>query len=188
MKSASKKSLLVFCLMTWLSLTAVSQSKSSSQPDLLIYGFVAPGTTNLPDSRREKSGKHTDVAIGGGLEKFAWRRFSFGGEAAITPYERDLPLRSVAFEPPVFWIQFNGTYHLNFGNTSKHFVPFASAGVGLTSFAASGVDSGWNYGAGFHLWTKGRLGARIEYRKIIEPVGAFRGGRFSTIRFGVAIR
>lgn len=188
MKSASIKSLLVFCLVIWQSLTAYPQSGSTSQPDLLFYGFIAPGTTNLPDSRKEKSGKHTDVAIGGGLEKYVWRRFSFGGEAAITPYERDLPPRSVAVEPPAFWVQFNGTYHLNFGDTTRRFVPFASAGVGFTSFAASGVDTGWNHGAGFHLWSKGRLGARIEYRKIIEPEGNFRGGSFRTIRFGLAFR
>ncbi len=188
MKSASIKSMFVFGLVVWLSLVVYPQSRNTPQPDLVLYGFVAPGITSLPASRKERSGEHTDVAIGGGLEKYVWHRFSFGGEAAITPYERDLPPRSVAFEPPAFWVQFNGTYHLNFGDTTKRFVPFASAGAGLTSFAASGVDTGWNYGAGFHLWTKGRLGARIEYRKVIEPVGDFRGGSFRTIRLGLAFR
>ena len=188
MKSASIKSTFVFSLVVWMSLTVYPQSNSARQPDLVFYGFAAPGVTSLPASRKERSGEHTDVSIGVGLEKYAWRRFSFGGEAAETPYERDLPPRSVAYEPPAFWVQFNGTYHLNFGDTTKRWVPFASAGVGLTSFAASGIDGGWNYGAGFHLWTKGRLGARIEYRRIIEPVGDFRGGSFRTVRFGLAVR
>lgn len=188
MKSAAIKLIFAICFTMWLNMPVYPQSKSTPQPDLVFYGFVAPGLTSLPASRKEKSGEFSDVAIGGGVDKYVGRRISFGGEAGQTPYERDFPPRTVAFEPPAFWVQLNGTYHLNFGDSTRRFVPFASIGVGLTSLAASGVDTGWNYGAGFHLWTKGRLGARIEYRKIIEPVSDFRGGSFGSIRFGLAIR
>lgn len=188
MKNTQATKLWVVVLLCGLWVPVTAQSNSADQPEWLLYGFAAPGTTSLPASRKGKSGKHTDVAIGGGVDKFAGRYFSFGGEAAITPYEREQPQRTVAFEPPVLWIQFNGTYHLHVGRATQHFVPFASVGVGITSFAGSGANEGWNYGAGFHLWAAKRWGARIEYRKIIEPIGDYSGGSFRTVRIGLAFR
>ena len=187
MKSASIKSTFVFSLVVWISLTVYPQSNSAGQPDRVFYGFVAPGVTSLPASRKEESGDYANAVIGAGLEKYLRNRLSFGGEMAESFFNKKLSSHSVAFEPGIFWVQFNGTYHLNFGDGTRRFVPFASAGVGVIALGSE-PDTGWNYGAGFHLWTKGRLGVRIEYRRIIEPVGDFRGGSFRTVRFGLAVR
>ena len=153
-----------------------------------FYGFVAPGHTHIPPSRGEVAGDFTDVALGGGLDYFFSPRFSFGGEIATTFYRRKLP--SQRRVTPVAWVQFNGAFHFNSGDATKRFVPFISIGGLGASFADSGLNEGWNYGGGVHLWGKGRFGARLEFRRVILPVSieAHSGGRFTTIRLGLAFR
>src|SRR5215207_9230924 len=94
MKSASIKSTFVFSLVVWMSLTVYPQSNSAGQPDRVFYGFVAPGVTSLPASRKEESGDYANAVIGAGLEKYLRNRLSFGGEMAESFFKKKLSSHS----------------------------------------------------------------------------------------------
>jgi len=80
----------------------------------------------------------------------------------------------------------NGVLHVSPSTTSRGLSPFVTGGYTHMG-SGEGSFGAWNVGGGIDLWTKDRVGLRVEFRDHVRP--DFRGAvQYWTIRAGVLFR
>jgi len=80
----------------------------------------------------------------------------------------------------------NGVLHVSPSTASRGLSPFVTGGYTHMG-SGEGSFGAWNVGGGIDLWTKDRVGLRVEFRDHVRP--DFRGAvQYWTIRAGVVFR
>jgi hypothetical protein len=147
-----------------LALLAASASGAGAQS----LGYVVAGPSRVEGFFSSSTSLH---AAGGG-EALLGGVFGVAGEAGL-----------LANSSNVLWVaSANGVLHV----TSARLSPFLTGGYTRMGSGEGGFDA-WNLGAGVDVWSKERLGFRLDFRDHIRD--DFRGTvHYWTVRGGLVFR
>jgi len=170
------------CALCGQPLQAQTTSKVAPDYDRQYYLFVSPTLVTHRDQQTYAT------AIGAGWDRFFSQRITVGLELADSvthdKFVNPLTQKPERGASRIFWGALNGAYHFRRKDSSNQMRPFVTAGCGISGLNGAGVDTHFNYGAGFNHWHTQHLGVRVEVRRFInsgDPEGRFTGARFGLV-------